>query len=76
MQNLGFVRSTLDVLVFLLLYVDDLLITGPCLKSIKSVQTALCVNFDMKDLGDAQKILGINIFRDRKKSILVLHQEP
>ncbi|XP_042067189.1 secreted RxLR effector protein 161-like [Salvia splendens] len=30
----------------------------------------------MKDLGDAQKILGINIHRNRKDSVLVLHQEP
>ncbi|XP_042051572.1 secreted RxLR effector protein 161-like [Salvia splendens] len=30
----------------------------------------------MKDVGDAQKILGINIFRNRRESVLVLHQEP
>ncbi|XP_042005745.1 secreted RxLR effector protein 161-like [Salvia splendens] len=49
---------------------------GPCLKAIKLVQAALCDNFDMKDFGDAQKILGIIIFRNRKEFVLVLHQKP
>ncbi|XP_042065599.1 secreted RxLR effector protein 161-like [Salvia splendens] len=49
---------------------------GPCLKTIKAVQTALSENFDMKDLGDVQKILRINIFRNIKECMLVLHQEP
>ena len=55
------------VLVFLLLYVDDMLIMEPYLKSIKHVHVALCDNFDMKYLGDAQKILDINIFRNRRE---------
>ncbi|GAA0165602.1 transmembrane signal receptor [Lithospermum erythrorhizon] len=84
MQSLKFKRSSSDhclyfknidsVSVFLLLYVDDLLIVSPCLKSIEHVQKCLCDNFDMKDLGDAKKILGMNIIRDRKKSTLVLNQ--
>lgn len=31
--------------------------------------------FDMKDLGDASRILGIGIQRDRKQSKLCLSQE-
>ena len=30
----------------------------------------------MKDLGNDQKILGINIFRNKREFVLVLHQEP
>ena len=60
--------------IFLLLYVDDMLIVSPCLKSVKHVQKCLCENFDMKDLGDAKKILGMNIIRDRKNFSLVLNQ--
>ena len=55
---------------------SDMLIMGPCLRSIKYVQAFFCENFDMKDIGDAQKILGINIFRNRREYVLVLHQEP
>ncbi|CAH9139773.1 unnamed protein product [Cuscuta epithymum] len=84
MQSLKFSKSSADhclyyknidsTPIFLLLYVDDMLIVSPCLKSIEHVQKSLCENFDMKDLGDARKILGISIIRDRKKSTLVLNQ--
>ena len=60
MQKLGFVRSTFDaclyvknldsVPVFLLLYVDDMLIMGPCLKTIKGVQAALSENLTLRIL--------------------------
>ena len=85
MQYLGFSRSAFDhclyfknlnsVPVFLLLYVDDMLIMGLNPKDVKYVQDMLCTNFDMKDLGDAQIILGIDIVRDRNKSELTLHQQ-
>lgn len=84
MQSLGFTRSAFDhclyfkdtdsVPMFLLLYVDDMLIVSPCLKAIKHVQDCLSQNFAMKDLGDAKKILGMNIHRDRSKSVLTLNQ--
>lgn len=84
MQSLNFKKSNADhclyfklsatAPVFLLLYVDDMLIVSPCLKSIKHVQTCLCANFEMKDLGDAKKILGMNIVRDRQKCTLILNQ--
>ena len=51
----------------------DMLIMGPCIKSIKHVQSALCENFDMKDPGDAKKILEINIHVNEKSFTLVLH---
>ncbi|CAH9052299.1 unnamed protein product [Cuscuta europaea] len=84
MQSMKFVKSACDhclyfkntnsVPVFLLIYVDDMLIISPCLKSIMYVQKCLCENFAMKDLGDAKRILGINIIRDRSKHTLVLNQ--
>ena len=84
MQSLKFKRSFADhclyyknidsVPVFLVIYVDDMLIVSPCLKSIEHVQKCLCENFDMKDLGDAKRILGMNIIRDKNKSTLVLNQ--
>lgn len=60
--------------VFLLIYVDDMLIIGPSLKSIQTVKKCLSDNFEMKDLGEAKKILGMNIVRNRKKSMLILNQ--
>ncbi|CAH9067875.1 unnamed protein product [Cuscuta epithymum] len=67
-------KNTSSVPVFLLLYVDDMLIISPSLNAIKDVQKCLCANFAMKDLGDAKRILGINIVRDRSKRTLTLNQ--
>ncbi|XP_024022491.1 uncharacterized protein LOC112091940 [Morus notabilis] len=61
--------------VFLILYADDMLITGEDLNDIKEVKKMLSVEFDMKDLGQAKKILGIDIKRDKQGRILCLSQE-
>lgn len=39
---------------------------------IKHDQSCLSSQFEMKDLRDARRILGMDIIRDRKKSSLVL----
>ncbi|KAK6146420.1 hypothetical protein DH2020_020289 [Rehmannia glutinosa] len=71
-QPPGFEQKTLGV--FLLIYVDDMLLTGPCIKAIDHVKNCLSAKFDMNFLGDAKKILGMNIYRDRNNSVLYLHQ--
>ena len=43
------------------LYVDDKLIFGSNLNVINDVKSMLCADFDMKDLGEANVILGIKI---------------
>jgi len=61
--------------VFLILYVDDILLIGNDVPMLSSVKGWLGNHFQMKDLGDAQRILGIRIYRDRSKRILALSQE-
>ncbi|CAL5417495.1 unnamed protein product [Camellia sinensis] len=61
--------------IILLLYVDDMLIVGQDATTIRSLKTELLQSFDMKDLGPAQQILGMNIVRDRKAKKLWLSQE-
>lgn len=78
MVKIGFIRSSFDSYlyfkdivsdkaVYLFLYVDDMLITGPNLKIIQSIKELLNSEFDKKDLGPAKKILGISILKNRKK---------
>src|SRR3954464_13885254 len=50
--------------IFLLLYVDDMLIATRSMKEINKLKTLLRKEFDMKDLGGAKKILGIEHPRD------------
>ena len=62
------------VLIFLVLYVDDILIMGSNIQMLKSVKEWLSSKFSMKDLGDASYILGVKIYRDRSKRMLGLSQ--
>ena len=61
--------------VLLLLYVDDMLIAGTDVATIRKLKGDLSKFFDMKDLGSAQQILGMRITRDRKLKKLWLSQE-
>ena len=61
-------------MVFLILYVDDILIIGNDVESLTLVKVWLTKQFQMKDLGEASYVLGIWIFQDRKNKMLALSQ--
>ncbi|XP_057532923.1 uncharacterized protein LOC130810814 [Amaranthus tricolor] len=80
-----FVRSSYDScvylkkfedgsLLYLLLYVDDMLVACSSLLKVEDLKELLSSEFDMKDLGEAKKILGMEILRDRAKGVLYLSQ--
>ncbi|XP_060672707.1 wall-associated receptor kinase-like 10 [Ziziphus jujuba] len=86
MVSQGYKRTAADQCVYiqkfsggnfiaLLLYVDDMLIVGQDAMKISKLKKALSKSFDMKDLGPAQQILGMQIIRDRKNRRLWLSQE-
>jgi hypothetical protein len=56
-----------DHLIYLVLYVDDMLLIGNNKEIIHDVKTQLSSKFDMKNLGVVNFILGIEIKRDRKR---------
>ncbi|MCO5576592.1 hypothetical protein L7F22_030405 [Adiantum nelumboides] len=62
-------------LIMLILYVDDMLIAGHSKKDNVDLKTKLKSKFDMKDLGEANHILGMCITRDRNKTLLYLSQK-
>ncbi|GJT68251.1 retrotransposon protein, putative, ty1-copia subclass [Tanacetum coccineum] len=57
------------------LYVDDMLVAAKDMEEIKKLKIILNTEFDMKDLGAARKILGMEIIRDRKHGKLFLSQK-
>ena len=59
-------KSENGISTIICLYVDDLLIFGSNLHVVNVVKSVLCANFDMKDLGEANVILGIKITRSEK----------
>jgi hypothetical protein len=60
--------------IFLLLYVDDMLIATKSIVEVNKLKVLLSKEFDMKDLGAAKKILGMEIRRDRDAKKLWLSQ--
>ena len=63
-----------SMIVFLVLYVDDILLIGNDVPTLQQVKTWLGKCFSMKDLGEAAYILGIRIYRDRSQKLLGLSQ--
>ncbi|GJS49921.1 retrovirus-related pol polyprotein from transposon TNT 1-94 [Tanacetum coccineum] len=85
MLSNGFKRSSYDSCVYyksyapgeyiyLLLYVDNMLIASKSKVEIGSTKILLKREFDMKELEEAKKILGIEIIRDRSHKILRVSQ--
>ena len=61
--------------VLLSLYVDDILITSNDKGTLVEVKSWLSSKFDMKDMGEASYVLGVEIHRDRNKRLLGLSQK-
>ncbi|KAL4347437.1 hypothetical protein GQ457_17G004910 [Hibiscus cannabinus] len=61
--------------IFLLLYVDDMLIAAKNMHDVVGLKALLSQEFDLKDLGPAKKILGMEIHRDRSSRKLWLSQQ-
>jgi len=62
-----------EIIIFLV-YVDDLLLVGSSMKAINKIKNALRKRFEMKDLGEAKVILGLEISRDKTLGTLKLSQ--
>lgn len=83
LQN-GFVRSEHDHclytrgngknMVYLLLYVDDLILLGEDINDIIKIKQLVSKEFEMRDMGETRNFLGINIERDRDRGILRIDQ--
>ena len=82
--NLRFVRSENDYclyskiseggIVYLLIYVDDIVISGLSLELINIVKTKLTREFEMKDKGELKHFVGLEIDYDRKGGTLKINQ--
>ena len=59
----------------MLLYVGNILVTSKNKGEIERLNKQLAFEFEIKDLGDAQRILGIEIRRDKKNGSVWLTQQ-
>lgn len=60
--------------LYLVLYVDDMLLASCNKSEIDNIKQKLKSEFEMKDLGSAKKIFGMQILRNKDKDMLFLHQ--
>ena len=60
--------------MFLILYVDDILLIGNNVSMLNLVKESLNGKFLMKVLGEAVYILGIKIYRDRSRRPICLQR--
>jgi hypothetical protein len=84
LESLGFTPSPADPSLFtqcnkassvyLLIYVDDILIAGKDVAAVASVKDALLTRFEGRDLGAITSFLGINITRDRQDKTIKIDQ--
>ena len=76
----GFIQSKADyslitkgsgsTFVALLVYVDDILLTGPSPSAINSAKDTLKTHFKLKDLGQAKYFLGLELSRSQQGLML------
>ena len=57
------------------LYVDDILLARNDIEMLNKIKSELSKKFEMKDIGEASYVLGVQILRDRKSRTLSINQE-
>ncbi|GKD54841.1 putative ribonuclease H-like domain-containing protein, partial [Tanacetum coccineum] len=76
MKKYGYKQSNSDHTLFLshkgdrvtclIIYVDDMIITGNDESEIKKLKEGLCAEFEMRDLGNLMYFLGIEVMRSQQ----------
>ena len=61
--------------IYLLLYVNDMLIALKSRSTINKLKSQLSSEFEMKNLGETKRVLGMGIERDRKSDKVCLTQK-
>jgi hypothetical protein len=61
-------------LVFLLVYVDDIIIVADSTAAMGACKEALSMTFTMTDLGETNHFLGMEVHRDRDAGLIFLNQ--
>ncbi|KAK1439791.1 hypothetical protein QVD17_05611 [Tagetes erecta] len=65
-----FIYEAESIMVVVLIYVDDVIITGNCFKKIQETKTCLDKKFSVKDLGPLKYFLGIEVAKTKDGMVL------
>ncbi len=69
-----FIKNLEEGSVYLLVYVNDILIAAKTTDNVNTVKVTLVTTFDARDFGDASYFLGWEIKRDRARRIMKVSQ--
>jgi hypothetical protein len=80
--RIGFTRTNADHSIYvnmttgiiLCIYVDDLLLFAHTRDEVERLKRQLSDEFDMKDLGEVERFLGMEVRRDRQRKLISLGQ--
>ena len=61
-----FIKRNQGKITALIVYVDDMIVTGDDPKEMEALQKYLSKEFEMKDLGQLKYFLGIKVARSKK----------
>ncbi|KAK8926585.1 hypothetical protein KSP39_PZI019006 [Platanthera zijinensis] len=68
-----FIKKKGELSVLVLLYVDDMIITGNSEEEVARLRAELAIRFEMKDLGELHHFLGLEV--ERKESGILICQK-
>jgi hypothetical protein len=74
-DNCIYAKFRSEKIIFLILYVDDILLASSDVSLLLETKRFLSSNFDMKDLSEVSFVIGIEIHGDRRKGVLGLSQK-
>jgi hypothetical protein len=74
-DNYIYTKFRNEKFIFLILYVDDILLASSDVSLLLETKRFLSSIFDMKDLGETLFFLGIEIHQDRRNGVLGLSQK-
>lgn len=69
-----YVKNSGNVILYLLLYVDDIIISSNNIKALDQLKDILCKEFKIEYMGHTNQFLGMNISRDSEHGILQIDQ--
>lgn len=70
LDNSLFIRHKSAIMIYILVYVDDIIVIGINVKAIDWVISSLAAQFSIKDLGNLHYFLGIEVYQNSSGIVL------
>jgi len=58
--------------VFILMYVDDLIVAGERFAGVEAIKSGFAAKFEVRDMGEVEDFIGMKVMRDKKTKKLTL----